>query len=70
MATPKNRQVESLTNDFRTALTLQVPTAGSTGRLTDSDNEASDASMSSRGGSERGFPMPKIMVMSLNGEIE
>lgn len=54
-----------------TALTLQVPACGSTGRLSNSslgDNDmggANSSCASSQGGSERGFAMPKISIVSL-----
>lgn len=60
--------VDTLADDFRTAMTLQVP-GGSTGRLSDSDMGDS-GSLSSRGGSERGYScMPKISVMRLGDDI-
>ena len=62
MSTPQNRQTDSLVDGFFTALTLQVPVHGSTGRLSNSDL-GSDSDQSSRGGSET--VLPKISIMSL-----
>ena len=55
-------------DDFRTALTLQVPTTyGSAGRLSDSGSDMGDSggSSSGRGGSDPGTVLPKISIMSL-----
>ena len=61
--------MDTLADDFRTALTLQVPQFGSTGRLSDSDMGDSD-SASSRGGSERGgYSMPKISVLGIEDDL-
>ena len=68
MSTPQNRHMAaSLADDFRTALTLQVP-ATSEGRLTDSGSDMGESSMSSRGGSDRGGCLPKISIMKLGDE--
>ena len=64
----KSETMDTLVDDFRTAMTLQVP-GGSTGRLSDSDMGDSDSS-SCRGGSERGhYSVPKISIMSLGDDI-
>ena len=55
---------DSLADDFRTALTLKVPTF-SEGHLSESD--LGDSDCSSRGGSERGA-LPKISIMRLGDE--
>ena len=66
MSTPQNRQMDSFADDFRTALTLQVPTYGSAGRLSDSGSDMGDSDQSSgRGGSDPGTTLPKISIMSL-----
>ena len=57
---------DTLADDFRTALTLQVPMYGSAGRLSDSGSDmGDDSSSSSRGGSDPGTVLPKISIMSL-----
>ena len=61
--------IDTLADDFRTALTLQVPRIGSMGRLSNSDVGDSD-SANSLGGSERGgYSMPKISIMRLDDEF-
>ena len=58
--------MDSLADDFRTALTLQVPKNASAGRLSDSGSDMGDSDLSSgRGGSDPGTVLPKISIMSL-----
>ena len=60
--------VDTLAEDFRTAMTLKVP-AGSAGRLS-SSSSIGESDNSSLGGSERGVMAPKISIMRLgDGDI-